>query len=70
LIIEKTLGDSSLVKQALQHVKKKGMLSVIGYSSAIPLAYVNPVISGAVFIAVAIVWFIPDKNIERAVANE
>jgi uncharacterized membrane protein len=70
LMIEKEIDDNSAIKKALTKVKKKGILSVVGYTAAIPLAYVSPVISGALFIAVAIIWFVPDKSIERALTNE
>ncbi|AXI03675.1 TMEM175 family protein [Aquirhabdus parva] len=43
----------------------KGIVSVIAYLSAIPLAFVNPWISIALYVAVAILWFLPDRRIER-----
>lgn len=70
ITIEKTLDDNSVVKQALQGVSRKGICSIIGYSAAIPLAYLSPVISGIVFVLVAVIWIIPDKRIERALLNE
>ncbi len=51
---------------ALNKTKKKGVLSILGYSLSIPLAFVHPAISGIIFIAVAIMWIIPDRNIEMA----
>lgn len=50
--------------------KRKGILSVILYTSAIPLSYVNPYISVAIFFAVAIYWLVPDKNIEKVLDKE
>jgi uncharacterized membrane protein len=50
--------------------KQKGIISVLLYSSAIPLAYVNPFISVAIFFAVAIYWLVPDKNIERIMGKD
>ncbi len=50
--------------------KRKGILSVILYTSAIPLAYVNPYISVAIFFTVAIYWLVPDKNIEKVLDKE
>jgi uncharacterized membrane protein len=49
---------------------RKGMISLIFYSSAIPLAWVHPVISGAVFILVAVMWLVPDRNIEKVLNDE
>jgi uncharacterized membrane protein len=45
----------------------KGKLSPVLYLAAIPLAFVNPWISNAVYVFVALMWFVPDPRIERAV---
>jgi uncharacterized membrane protein len=44
---------------------KKGRTSMILYTLAIPAAFLHPLISGAMFLAVAVLWWIPDKNIEK-----
>jgi uncharacterized membrane protein len=43
----------------------KGKLSMALYIAAIPLAFVHHAISNALFIAVAIIWLVPDRRIER-----
>lgn len=43
----------------------KGKVSPVLYLAAIPLAFVSPWISGAIYVLVAIVWLIPDRRIER-----
>jgi uncharacterized membrane protein len=43
----------------------KGKLSPVLYFSAIPLAFVQPWISSAIYAAVALIWLIPDQRIER-----
>jgi uncharacterized membrane protein len=44
----------------------KSIGSILLYASAIPIAlFVNPVISGWIFFAVAMIWLIPDKKIEK-----
>ncbi len=48
----------------------KGWLSMILYSLAIPLAFVRPAIAMAIYVAVALIWFIPDRRIEKVVKNE
>jgi uncharacterized membrane protein len=48
----------------------KGKLSPVLYLSAIPLAFVSPWISNGLFIAVALIWFVPDRRIERVVEKE
>jgi len=44
----------------------KGLASVFLYVVAIALAFVNPWVSCAVYVFVAVMWFIPDPRIERA----
>jgi TMEM175 potassium channel family protein len=48
----------------------KGKLSLLFYALAIPLAFVSPWVAGALYVAVAIMWIIPDRRIERIVAAE
>ncbi len=43
----------------------KGKLSGVGYLAAIGLAFVNHWISVAIIVALAIVWFVPDRRISR-----
>jgi uncharacterized membrane protein len=43
----------------------KGRLSLASYALAIPLAFVSPWIAGALYVAVAVMWLIPDRNIEN-----
>lgn len=65
--IEKSYANNSELKRIIKHQKYKGIISVIAYTLAIPLAlYVNPLLSGMIFFFVSVIWLIPDKNIERA----
>jgi uncharacterized membrane protein len=48
----------------------KGKASLLLYAAAIPLAFVDPRISLAIYVLVAIIWFLPDRRIERLVAPE
>jgi uncharacterized membrane protein len=48
----------------------KGWLSMILYAVAIPLAFERPAIAMAIYVAVAVIWFIPDRRIEKVVKNE
>jgi uncharacterized membrane protein len=41
----------------------KGKLSIAGYAIAIALAFVAGAISDAIYVAVALVWLIPDRRI-------
>jgi uncharacterized membrane protein len=48
---------------------RKGMLSLLLYCIAIPLAFAKPWISGIIFIIVSIMWLIPDRRIERVLSE-
>lgn len=43
----------------------KGKISVVIYACSVALAWVNPYISCALYVAVALIWLVPDKRIER-----
>ena len=47
----------------------KGKVSIIVYAVAIPLAFVQPWIACAGYVAVAVTWLIPDRRIERKLAD-
>lgn len=68
-VIENSLDDNSHVKKAMKKLFKKEMISIAAYTTAIPLAYINYYISGFIFFATAILWLIPDRNIEKAVKD-
>jgi uncharacterized membrane protein len=48
---------------------RKGKLSVVLYAAAIPLAFPIPSLACAVYVLVAVIWLIPDRRIERALAT-
>jgi len=43
----------------------KGYISLAMYVTAIPMAFVNERISDVLYVAVAMVWLVPDRRIER-----
>ena len=47
----------------------KGRLSLAIYAAAVPLSFVNPWIAFAMYSFVALMWFIPDRRIERTLAE-
>ena len=57
-------GSSSLVATAIGS-DTKGRVSLLAYAAATALAFVSPWISYALFIAVAVMWFIPDRRLSR-----
>jgi uncharacterized membrane protein len=72
LILEQRIiaaeGDVSLVKRAIG-ADWKGKLSAALYALAIGLAFVSPRISLAIYATVAITWFVPDRRMERVLAE-
>ena len=48
----------------------KGKVSVLLYVVAMPLAFVNRWVAGAIYVLVAMIWFIPDRRIERRLAKD
>ena len=47
----------------------KETLSLMLYIAAIPLAFVNEWISYAIYVSVALIWLVPDRRIERLLAE-
>jgi len=43
----------------------KGKTSVALYAAAVPLSFVNSLIAFAIYVVVAVMWFIPDRRIEK-----
>jgi uncharacterized membrane protein len=48
----------------------KGKVSVAMYAVAIPLAFASVWIAGAIYVAVAVMWIVPDPRIEKNLAPE
>jgi uncharacterized membrane protein len=68
-VIIASQGPQSVVAAAVRG-DTKGRLSVLVYAIAIPSAFVSPWIAGALYTAVVMMWLIPDRRIERIVAEE
>jgi uncharacterized membrane protein len=47
----------------------KGLRSLYIYTAAIPLAFLAPWIAITLYVTVAIMWFIPDRRIEKVVGH-
>jgi uncharacterized membrane protein len=61
-------GKDSKLAQAIGK-DRKGVASVALYATAIPLAFINPWIAFSLYVVVALIWFIPDRRIERVFAE-
>jgi len=57
-------GDDSPLAAALGR-DYKGKLSPVLYALAIACAFVAPVVAGALYVLVALMWLIPDRRIEK-----
>ncbi|MBA4317570.1 MAG: hypothetical protein C0412_04140 [Flavobacterium sp.] len=64
--IIKLEGNDSILHKAVEN-DLKGKISTLAYISAIPLAFVSPWISGLLYIAIALLWIIPDSRIEKQI---
>ena len=68
-VIIASQGPESLLKKAVG-ADRKGKASLVLYATAIPLAFWQGSLSLALYVLVAVIWFIPDKRIERVVHHE
>jgi uncharacterized membrane protein len=59
--------DSALVVALGRDLKSK--ISLVLYASAIPLAFVSAGLSCALYVLVAVIWFVPDRRIEKALTR-
>jgi uncharacterized membrane protein len=60
-------GEQSVLAKSIRG-DVKGKVSVALYAIAIPLAFVDVRLSGAIYVAVAAMWIVPDPRIERMVS--
>jgi uncharacterized membrane protein len=66
LLIHRHGHDSALALAVGGDIK--GIVSVILYTIAIPLSFVNQWIAFSVYVVVAVMWLVPDRRIERTIA--
>ncbi|HEX6661028.1 MAG TPA: TMEM175 family protein [Sphingomicrobium sp.] len=57
-------GEESSVKRAIGYGGKE-LISFGGYVLAMPLAFVSPYVSVAIYVAVSIIWIVPDRRFTR-----
>ena len=68
-VIIRSQGEDSLTARAMGR-DAKGLVSVVAYAVAIPAAFLAVWISYLLFVAVAILWVVPDRRIEKVLADE
>ena len=61
-------GAESLLRKAVG-TDWKGKASPIVYLVAIPIAFLSPAAAQALYVAVALVWLVPDRRIERVLGT-
>ena len=47
----------------------KGKTSLLIYAAATPLAFASPLVANALYVAVAALWLVPDRRIERVLPH-
>ena len=57
-------GPQSEIARAVGR-DRKGRISLLLYIASLPIAFFYPAASCALFVIVALIWFVPDKRIER-----
>jgi uncharacterized membrane protein len=67
-IISVSGGKDSLLAKAVGK-DRKGKISPLMYAIAIPAAFWSQWLADALYVAVAVMWLIPDKRIERVIAE-
>ncbi len=61
-------GEESTLATALGS-DFKGKISIVIYAMAIPLAFFASLLACLLYVLVAVIWFIPDRRIERVIGN-
>ena len=71
LLLEKAIvrcnGDDSILARAVGGNDRKSVISLAIYLVAIPMAYYRPPVAIALYLVNALLWFAPDRRIEKLV---
>jgi len=62
-------GEGSRLQAAVGN-DWKGKLSPLAYLAGIALAFWKPLVSEALYVAVAVVWLVPDRRIEKSLQRQ
>jgi uncharacterized membrane protein len=66
MVIKRCNPGNQKLLDLLEKQSKKGMISLLLYTTAIATAFIHPAIAGVLIVLVAVMWLIPDRNIERS----
>ena len=72
LLIERALIAAEPGKSALAEAlgsKKKEIVSFLLYLVSVPLAFVSVWVAVAIYVFNALIWFMPDRRVERALPD-
>ncbi len=72
VLLERAIGACNEQSAALAKAigrDRKSLVSLAAYVAAMPLAFVSPWIAIALYVASALMWFVPDRRIEAVVAG-
>ena len=70
-MICKTYKEQTNLTRAIARSNVKGIWSIVLYSAAILSAlFIHPAISAVLYAIVSVIWIIPSKEIEKALADE
>ena len=72
LVLQKTIIAQQGAESQLQHAlgnDLKGKISAVLYIAAIGLSFFAPWAAQAIYVLVALIWLVPDRRIERALAG-
>ena|SRR5262245_9803921 len=61
-------GPQSILAEAVGR-DRKGLISMIGYVTAIALAFVSPRLAELIYALVAVMWIVPDRRIATRVTS-
>lgn len=67
MVIKSCNKENTALLDLLKRQSRKGTLSCIAYTLAIPAAFISAILGGALIILVAFFWLIPDRNIEKTI---
>ena len=67
-VIIASQGPESLLKRAVKG-DWQGKSSPLIYLAAIPISFWSPHLAQALYVLVALIWLVPDRRIERAIAK-
>ena len=62
-------NESSLARAIRSDGDLKGRISLALYVTAIPLAFWNSTVACALYVIMAIIWFVPDRRIEKVLVD-